>query len=337
VVLKAEMTSGKIGSGQSIDFIAQLHKKLTEDMEVVMLDKPTLDEILQVPATDFDFQPAAIGRKYLHDLIAAGNFFVWYTMKFFESFKKLDDTIEKNKDHQDMQKVGAYKLARKMCTDPNLLPNLGKVIAVDMFCGNTDRFQPDGTISNEGNVGFQKNPDKTYAPVGVDFFYADVEVSRMHSKVGSLNQWSGRVLLNQQSIDQFAADAVRALNALFASKLTPRAMPQDGILGQLQIQALAHGISEGVAVLKRHLNRRLKERGLPSGVTQRMELLGWLVQNQLFINTPTVGRGNFQLGQNRLNPPPVQNPPPVVLNPPPVVQNPPQQTGWLRVQPKDRV
>jgi len=336
LVLKAEgaSTHGPGSSLKSIDIMGELHSKLTRDLGVVILQPEDLQPLMEAPDECFDFAPPAVARKYIVDLVAAGGgkMFVWYTMNFVEGFKKLEDQVEKNKDHQSMEKVGAYKLARKMCQDPRLLPNLGKVVAVDLFCGNRDRFGDDGRLVNLGNIGFQKDLDKTYAPVGGDFFESQGTFSNMYVFSVDKSTWGGMVLGDPDRILAFANTAIQSLNTLFASKIAPRGMPNDGVLGMAQVDALVAGITEGAALLKYQLNRKLRSTGVPSGVKARMEALGWI--NPQLLPGQGVTRGNTRLGQFRNNPlpPPVQ-----VQNPPVQVQQPILQLtiphNWMSVKP----
>jgi len=247
-----------------------------------------------------------------------------------------------------MEKVGAYKLARKMCQDPRLLPELGKVVAVDLFCGNRDRFGDDGRLVNLGNIGFQKDLDKTYAPVGVDFFESQGTFSNMYVFSVDKSTWGGMVLGDPDRILAFANTAIQSLNTLFASKITPRGMPNDGVLGMPQVNALVAGIKVGAVLLRFHLNRKLRSTGVPSGVKARMEALGWI--NEQLLPGQGITRGNIRLQQYRNNPqqPPVQVQQPILQQPTlqqPTLQQPTLQQpilqltippNWMSVKPNKK-
>jgi hypothetical protein len=201
-------------------------------------------------------------------------------MNFFDALKSLEKQAEKNKDQQNMAKVGAYKLACKMKNDPNLLRGLGMIVAVDLFSGNLDRFDGTGHIVNKGNIVFQKNADKTYAPLGVDFFDAKEAAANLYNPVNDPNTWIGMVLIDAQKIQAFALKAIGELNQMFAAAIAPRAMPAEAVLGQAEINAFAAAIQAGSDTLKTDLQIKVRKGfKLPSGVDQRMQLLRWTAIN----------------------------------------------------------
>jgi len=274
ILSATDVASRKIGLKSAV-FIGGMHSHLTSDLNVVPVSDDEMLELCNLRADEIDFSgPADAAVTYIRDLVGS-NMFVFYTMAFVEGLKNLESQVDKGKDKTDLAKVGACKLARKMCTDSRLLPELGKVIAVDLFSGNTDRFSKEGKIVNSGNILFRKNLDKTYSPVGVDFFEAQGD-SKMYAPLLDPQSWGGRILADKQEIDRFASRAVMSLNNAFAAAIQPVPMPLDAILGGAQVVALANGISSGADELRRYLlNLRKQARGVPAGVASRMDVLGW--------------------------------------------------------------
>lgn len=279
LVLKAEMADdGKPKSAQkSSVFIAGLHSGMTSGLGVLGVDKADMESLAEAQEGLYDFSAPAVARKYLRVIVLeAKGFFEWYTMNFFDALKSLEKQAEKNKDQQNMAKVGAYKLACKMKNDPNLLHGLGMIVAVDLFSGNLDRFDGTGHIVNKGNIVFQKNADKTYSPLGVDFFDAKEAAANLYNHVNNPTTWIGMVLVDPQKIRAFAVKAVGELNQMFAGAIAPRAMPPEAVLVQAEVNAFAAAIQAGSDHLRTDLQIKVRKGfKLPSGVDQRMQLLGW--------------------------------------------------------------
>ncbi|QGZ65500.1 hypothetical protein [Paraburkholderia acidisoli] len=213
---------------------------------------------------------------YLSGLAGSG-MFVFYTMTYIESLKTLEKQQVKQKDVDGMRQFGAVKLARKMRGDAQLLPALGRVVAVDLFCGNFDRFAANGDIVNVGNIMFQKDADKKYTPVGVDFFEAQGQFARMTAPLtaAQLLNWPGAILADAMRLDAFASRAVMGLNQAFQHGVSPHAMPADAILDATDVQAFRTGLSEGAEALRSYL-LGLRHRGVASpGVQSRLDALGW--------------------------------------------------------------
>jgi hypothetical protein len=321
IVLKAEVaTDRKQEALKSAVFIANLHSTLTSDLGVVAVSQTELQNLLGLTETEFEggFPRAAL--TYLRDLIGAP-IFVWYTMSFITGLKSLEKQSEKNTDNDSMAKVGAYKLAMKMKSDPQMLPDLGKVVAVDLFSGNTDRFGPDGGIVNPGNIVFRKELDKRYTPVGVDFFESGNSNARMYTPVSDTVNWPGKLLADRAKIGIFANAAIRNLNTMLSNAMSPRQMPQEAVLGLEEEKRFAFGIQAGAQELRTMFQRMQYSRGVPSGVAQRMELLGWTLKGTPWTTgvQPTGPRGTGMLG--RRGPPPQVQPPQVM---PPLPTLPPQ-------------
>lgn len=279
VVLKAEMadTQRPLTAQKSSVFIAGLHSGMSSDLGVSGVSRGELANLALAPLGTYDHSVPQIAQNYLYGLIVeAGKMFEWYTMNYFTALKSLEDQVEKNKDQQNMAKVGAYKLALKLKSDKAMLAQLGMIVAVDLFSGNEDRFNASGHIVNKGNIVFQKNADKTYSPLGVDFFDAQKEAANLYKQVSDATRWSGMVLVDPQKIRAFATQAIGELNQMFSAAITPIGMPPEGVLGMTEINAFADAIQAGADSLRKSLQKTTRLGGkLPGGVTQRMELLGW--------------------------------------------------------------
>lgn len=223
--------------------------------------------------------PANFTNQSHHDyfkLVITSGQFVFYKMNFVDNLKSADNMMTANKGD---------KLILKLKTKDTML-KLGEIIAADMFNGNEDRFNKNGAVVNAGNIVFQKMADKTYKPVGLDFFEAQGQFSGAHRSGynNNLDQWSGNTLKNNNTINELSRKVVNSLNALNNGGL------QLNTWGDLK--NLTDGIHSGVAKIKQYLTTKEKlsnrsgivlgrgrggnNRGLASGVAAKMQHLGWL-------------------------------------------------------------
>ncbi|MES2185664.1 MAG: hypothetical protein V4505_14015 [Pseudomonadota bacterium] len=281
-VLKAELVNDPGHEAKvmkTAKFIGDLHSGVSTDLDIQPFSKQDEAELKTITPEQIerDTQKATVSG-YLADLVDS-KMFVFYTMVLFK-LKDLDGKLkstEKKREggEEDMTKLGAYKLAKRMCTDTQLLVELGKVIAVDLFSDNKDRFDKDGRVVNAGNIMFRKNLDKTYTPVGVDFFDAQNSNAQMYAPLARPEDWGGTILVDHGKIDVFASKAIMSLNAALGAAIAPHVMPAEALMGGVEVKNLARGLASGAEELRRMLLNRQKTRGVPSGVSSRMALLGW--------------------------------------------------------------
>ncbi len=134
---------------------------------------------------------------YLSEIAKSG-MFVFYTMTFIEGLR--DARIEGGKE----QGLGWHACIRCLQAGPQdawrseTAACVGKGRAVDLFCGNKDRFDATGQIVNPGNIFFKRNEDKSYTPVGIDFFEAQGEFAKMTLALqpGQEADWAGMILMD---------------------------------------------------------------------------------------------------------------------------------------------
>jgi len=265
LVLKGEARDGmQLHTAERIiQFGGDLMRTVSEYVQVQMC-KPSEMQALR-GLSDRNFGPrekAGLTRRYLTELIDS-QMFVFYKMPFVENLKSLSKSLKKGK--------GAKVLA-KLKMDRNVLFELGKVVAMDLFIGNDDRFMFDGRIANEGNIVFQKNMEKRYIPVGLDF-YRGGEPSNLTAPPP--NVWGGLTLRDRQHINNFATRAIESLNECFRRELGNN-YPFSMLLDMTNTTTFAFGMTKGVEALRGNLLGKLRQgRGLPPGVVARMDQLGW--------------------------------------------------------------
>ncbi len=267
LVLKGEMRDGMelVNIQRILQFGGDLMRNVSHHVSVEMC-KPAELYAIRGLADRYYTPPdkASLTRRYLTDLIDS-QMFVFYKMPFVENLKKLSESLKLGK--------GA-KVLGKLKMDRGALFELGKVVAIDLFIGNDDRFMFDGRIANEGNIAFQKNMEKRYVPVGLDF-YRGGEPSNLAAPPPGDWHWGGRALRDRQAINTFAARAIDSLNECFRRELGNN-YPISMMLDQTNTTTFAFGITKGIESLKSDLLVKLRlGRGLPPGVVARMDLLGW--------------------------------------------------------------
>jgi hypothetical protein len=202
-------------------------------------------------------------RAYLNELIDS-NLFVFYKMLFVDGLRSVESMIKKNK--------GAKVLAQ-LRDNRDVLFNLGKVIAADFFIGNHDRFGPNGEIVNAGNIAFQKMADKTYKALGVDFFEAQGANANLTQPPRP--GWPGAKLGDPANIRILANNVILNLNNHFQAA-AGGAIPNDQLIRMLSVGTLINGMTVGANDLKTYLQTRIRAgKATPSGITKRMQLLGW--------------------------------------------------------------
>jgi hypothetical protein len=269
LVAKGEIRTGSRHADRSIPLAGMMMKQVSPSMQVEMLgdrELAALETLAQNPQRFRPPDPAA-SQRYLKDLMGPDGkaLFAWYKMPFFGRLHNAESKAKKN--------PGLMLL--KLKTPPFLLI-LGKIVAVDQFIGNYDRFTPMGKLQNPGNLLFHEG-DGTPTPLGLDFFEAQGEAANLlepppdhtRDKDGRVEyKWGGENLLHETNMRFFADRAVASMNDFFRESST-RGI---GLLGALEALQFADGMREGVRDLKQFLASRP---GLPEGVTARMSKLNW--------------------------------------------------------------
>lgn len=276
LVLKGEMRAGHGATAhESVRWGGKMMKQVSPQAKATMLTPNELNVLLALPTTSFATTKT---QQYVQELVQS-NMFVFYKMPFVDNLRATDTMLQQGK---------AAKLLAKLKGNRNALLQLGRIVAVDMFIGNEDRFNMYGRIANEGNIVFQKNAvDKTYMPVGIDFFDAQKQAASVYRTPP--DPWSGSVLMNDSTLRRFSKAAIGSLNDMFRQSLPPP-VTDNQLLPLLAAGTFLRGMAQGREELKDYLVRkhrlanssvvvgraRGQVRGLPPGVITRMRLLGWI-------------------------------------------------------------
>ena len=211
--MKAEIRTSSGHANQSIPLAGAMMRQVSPKVTVEMLDDTEFRELEQLPRSPERFRPlqnAEAARDLeLYTSAEAKPLNAYYKMPFVDQLK-------------DITK-GSPALMLLRLKRPPALFSFGKIVAVDQFIGNNDRFNAMGELVNEGNLLFQQI-DGNITPVGLDFFQAQGEAANLlvgppeNRPMGRGKYcayvWGGENLLNENNIRFFAERAIKSLNEL---------------------------------------------------------------------------------------------------------------------------
>jgi hypothetical protein len=200
IVVKGEKTRDP-NACASIKWGSKLMKNAASpDVNVKILTQPEIIELRrahrQYLAGDQEFQV----------YIDFGEQVVWVRMPYVDG---LSDS-----DIHGRGRAGADALYAKM-TNASFWDQLGRVLAVDLFIGNFDRFDGTGTLINDGNIFFKDLGGGAFQVVGTDFFAAqfasgEANLNAMEDPIdGSFDYL--RILIDPARRRAYAAKAVDQL------------------------------------------------------------------------------------------------------------------------------
>lgn len=278
LIVKAEVLGGKaaVVAQKSAAFGGMIMEAVSPEIKVENLSSDEIADLAAVPQGSYlPANKKEVAHSYLTDLLKETRIFFMIKMAFVENLRSADDKLKKkNADETDEKVVErAKKLVTKLSTQP-AMEALGKIIAADFFIGNHDRFGPSGEVVNIGNIVFEKLGDKSYKPVGLDFWDAQGENVNLAQSV-ALKNWAGIKLANRRSQGELAVAIIQGLNEAIRG-LVPGIKAAD-LLDQTRCGAwLVGGLEAGCQALKTKLQAIEAEKGsLPGGVRPRVEALKW--------------------------------------------------------------
>lgn len=171
--------------------------------------------------------------------------------------------------------------------NPGGLEKLGKIIAVDLFNGNNDRFvwPPPGqkdpsmprafqAIWNIGNVMIASG-----SPIGLDSFDPANDFNKMTMDVRqhTVNPWAGVLLIGDRKVDRekFVRDVIDDLEMALGPRNRKIAFASTNRLGTNRTKRLLDGMLAGRKIIQQAVVPLKNRPNLPIGMVSRIAVLGW--------------------------------------------------------------
>jgi hypothetical protein len=169
------------------------------------------------------------------------------------------------------------------------LEKLGKIIAADLFNGNTDRFFPGSKGTKTiGGVTFSLrclvNVGNVFAVIStggpetgaLDFIDPNSLFKNMHEALATAESnagvlWPGRTLVQKKTRDAFAADCIHDLEALLDPKKSKLRLTTK--LGRNADGRLAAGMVQGAQLIKAKLEQKYNPNNWTQGARDRYMLM----------------------------------------------------------------
>lgn len=221
VVLKGEERNGSMGAKgsaeragleiplkikKSFELMAEMYQFVTLEVgEFRVLSK---DEVRRIRIPPWGHSELALHNPKAPSVM-------WYLM---ECFEHLDDlSCLRGRDERERQKQQRIKPLIE--TTPALFEDLGKVIVVDLFVGNTDRVVNEDArgwrVVNMGNIFINTDPAQKRAKIiGLDFFEKSSGYTSFNVPLRANDQrWPGRLLDkgNDKGRDELATQIIEFL------------------------------------------------------------------------------------------------------------------------------
>lgn len=262
LVVKWESRGGEgrnAAAESNIRWAAKMMKQVDSQIKARFLTSAELASLDTASKAGIAIFDTPESRAYLELMTEADaqRFFAVYKMPYVSNLTDVKAKANKN------------ELASMLLQlDDEALNTLGKIVAVDLFNGNVDRFDHDGQLTNEGNLLFQSSNGKL-TPIGLDYYEAQGAASNLDASPPT--PWVGMNLLNESAMRNYAQKAIDGLNGKF-QKLHDASLPPLQLLKSSDAKSFANGIVIGARTLRAYLGQKS---GLPTGVLERMKLLIW--------------------------------------------------------------
>ncbi len=284
IVIKGESTFGmtqisESDRGISIKWTSKLMKNVNNNLVNTKILTPAEVQIFKAAALQ-KFGMGTPQRKYVDG--TAGNF-KWVKMPMVAGLSDANFIGEGFGAKPVQSKV--KKLIAKF-TDETLWPPLGKILAVDIFNGNNDRFHTvDGDWVNFGNVMFLE--DGATSIIGLDTFDPNSDIANLNIPNAPGDLQSLRKLIDSAARSEYARKVVHSVGERLANlglgtgvqSITIPVNTPEGIkawtLTKSEVEHLyegfaplvAAGIQKGADQLKTYLQNKVRqyrqERGAP--------------------------------------------------------------------------
>ena len=294
LVIKAEAQSftidDRVAERKKMDFGFQIAAKVASAGNARVMDQVEVKRLSQLKAA---FPDPALGWDVSLDPRFNAQT-SWLLMEAASGLKNLEDVMGKGEGKQWLSIQMLMAIHQK-----NNLLALGRILAMDCFLGNSDRFVVDDSkandpIKNLGNVFFQKQADKSFKVVGIDPMdpnsgWAKVDqdiltvTQQVSQRVGISDEaknWPGLILRNDRRMRELGKRCLRAVNdhLMDYAKLDDRTKRTWDVRGK-HFDLVEKGIKSGRDEIKLLARSRMAPNGgraaPPSGLLSRMRALGW--------------------------------------------------------------
>jgi len=294
LVIKAEsqnfVIDDRIAERKKMDFGFQVASKVASAGNARVMDQVEVKRLAQLKAA---FPDPGLGWDVSLDP-RYNNQTSWLLMEAVSGLSNLEDVMGKGEGKQWLSARMLMALHEKT----NLIA-LGKILAMDCFLGNSDRFVVDDSkandpIKNLGNVFFQKQSNKSFKVVGIDPMdpnsgWAKVDqdiltvTQQVSAKAGITDEaknWPGLILRSDKRMRELGKRCVRAVNdhLMDYAKLDDKTKKTWNVRGK-HFDLVEKGIKNGRDEIKLIARARMAPKGgraaAPSGLLSRMRALGW--------------------------------------------------------------
>lgn len=281
LVVKAELVNSnhEFHVQFSVRWGSKMMKQVSSDVHVHELSLVERQALASLPDSKFTDAspttnvPVSKARQYLQELInalaAKKTMFAWFKMDFVDNLTHLQEMVEK----------GNGILALGILKDKDVMEKLGKIVAVDLFLNNSDRFRSDGTLGGANNI-FLKQVQGGYDVVGLDFYNAGSSnaniVLNPKPNPAPNQQWTGHILNNDVQLNAFATACVKGINDFFVSELPKAKTPYNSshlLSTAFSSPIFFRGLKNGRNDLQAYL--KSKSVKILPGMSERVRQLNW--------------------------------------------------------------
>ncbi len=278
------------------------------------------------------------GSDQAHHLNMPNN---WVKMPKVDNLSDTDYLVRDNEGFSH-EKLSLVKKTIKMLSEDNVWYELGKVVAVDLFNGNNDRFDDRGLWINKGNIMFTGNNViglDTFDPSGTNFGRLESNLVRGggFEALKVLTEGQRRLQYASACTTSVGEELAGALRILKMTSVSIK-MPDNSVaeLSQPALKLLfmpftpdfVRGLTDGSNQLKTYLQQKVQQYQLQFNVAPQQQ------QRANFAIGSNRGQGNrptntgFQMGHHRGNPQPQQPQQPRKTIPQGILDR-MQYLGWL--------
>lgn len=207
---------------------------------------------------------------------------IWMVM---DAYNNLEDFSGLGLEKNSILTKKGHSVQIVLNRDPTLFNTLGRIVILDYFLGNTDRFWYDssnkmqpGKIANLGNIFVTWDVHHAFRFIGVDFFSLDsgysflgVDWAQIHNKeqMGFNHSYAKRhfLLLKRGKTSERKLMGKALINALKQETQL--------IIGLRAEKAFCEGMHEGRELLKQYYKQEINKPNWPKGLESRFRALGW--------------------------------------------------------------